>query len=111
MFHRPELLRPVFPRAVFPRAMFSRGDVPPGGVPSGSGPTRDPKAVAEHRLRSIIAVIDTPSMRQDLRRLIDWIAAYLCPPPGEVMRMALRVLRPDAPGVQLASRRRRYNGQ
>ena len=60
------------------------------GVPTGDG-----KPVPEHRLRSIIAVIDSPPMRQDLRRLIDWIAAYTLSPPGEVMRMALRVLRPD----------------
>jgi primosomal protein N' (replication factor Y) len=56
----------------------------------------DAKPVSENRLRSIIAVIDTPPMRQDIRRLIDWIAAYTLSPPGEVMRMALRVLRPDS---------------
>jgi primosomal protein N' (replication factor Y) len=55
----------------------------------------DEKPVPEHRLRSVIAVLDTPAMRQDVRRLIDWIAAYTLSPPGEVMRMALRVLRPE----------------
>ena len=36
-------------------------------------------------------------MRADLRRLVDWIAAYTLAPPGEVLAMALRVnaLRPD----------------
>jgi len=59
-------------------------------VPSGHD-----KPVPEHRLRPIIAIIDTPPMRQDIRRLVDWIAAYTLSPPGEVMRMALRVLRPE----------------
>ena len=51
--------------------------------------------IAANRLKSVIAVVDTPPMRADLRRLIDWMAAYTLSPPGEVMRMALRVLRPD----------------
>jgi primosomal protein N' (replication factor Y) (superfamily II helicase) len=34
-------------------------------------------------------------MGEDLRRLIDWIAAYTLSPPGEVMRMALRVPRQE----------------
>ncbi len=57
----------------------------------------------EHRLRAIIAMIDTPPMRQDIRRLIDWIAAYTLSPPGEVMRMALRVAAPgNRSGLWLA---------
>ena len=48
-----------------------------------------------HRLRPVIAIVDTPPMRYDLRRLVDWMAAYTLSPPGDVMRMALRVLRPD----------------
>ena len=82
-------------------------------------PSVDDKPVPEHRLRSIIAVIDTPPMRRDIRRLIDWIAAYTLSPPGEVMRMALRVLRPETgpasgwrrggplEGVRLTDARRR----
>jgi primosomal protein N' (replication factor Y) len=67
-----------------------------GVVWDGPGPlSGDEKPVAEHRLRSVIAVLDTPPMRQDVRRLVDWIAAYTLSPPGEVMRMALRVLRPE----------------
>ena len=67
-----------------------------GVVWDGPGvPASDEKPVPEHRLRAIIAVIDTPPMREDIRRLIDWIAAYTLSPPGEVMRMALRVLRPE----------------
>ena len=59
------------------------------------GPAAGPP-VADKRLRPISAVIDTPPMAEDLRRLIDWIAAYTLSPPGDVMRMALRVLRPEA---------------
>ena len=55
----------------------------------------DEKPVPAHRLKSVIAVLDTPPMRADLRRMVDWMAAYTLSPPGEVMRMALRVLRPD----------------
>ena len=67
-----------------------------GVVWDGPGlPAAGEKPVPEHRLRSIIAVIDTPPMREDIRRLIDWIAGYTLSPPGDVMRMALRVLRPE----------------
>ncbi len=67
----------------------------------------DNKPVPEHRLRPIIAIIDTPPMRHDIRRLIDWIAGYTLSPPGEVMRMALRVMRPgQRAGRWLAPRRR-----
>jgi primosomal protein N' (replication factor Y) len=56
-------------------------------------------AVGDNRLRPISARIDGPPMRPDLRRLVDWIAAYTLATPGEVLAMALRVnaLRPDAP--------------
>src|SRR3984957_11201962 len=63
------------------------------GAPMGA--LGDAPPVPERKLRSIIAVIDTPPMRSDVRRLIDWIAAYTLSPPGEVMRMALRVQRPE----------------
>ena len=65
----------------------------PMGAPMGA--LGDAPPVPERKLRSIIAVIDTPPMRSDVRRLIDWIAAYTLSPPGEVMRMALRVQRPE----------------
>ncbi len=67
-----------------------------GVVWDAAAPRLDDKPVPEHRLRAMIAIVDTPPMREDLRRLIDWIAAYTLSPPGEVMRMALRVLRPDS---------------
>jgi primosomal protein N' (replication factor Y) len=50
------------------------------------------ETVPAHKLKSVIAVLDTPPMGQALRRFIDWIAAYTLSPPGEVMVMALRVV-------------------
>ena len=47
-----------------------------------------------HKLKPVIARLDTPAMAEPMRRFIDWIAAYTLSPPGEVMAMALRVLRP-----------------
>jgi len=62
------------------------------------GAPSDPEAggVPERKLKPLIAVLDTPPMRADLRRLVDWIASYTLSPPGEVMAMALRVVRPDS---------------
>jgi primosomal protein N' (replication factor Y) len=53
------------------------------------------------RLRPLAAILEAPRMRPDLRRLIDWIAAYTLATPGEVLAMALRVnaLRPEAAPV------------
>jgi primosomal protein N' (replication factor Y) len=48
--------------------------------------------VPDHKLKPVAGVIDTPPMRQALRRFIDWVAAYTLAPPGEVMAMALRVV-------------------
>ncbi len=55
--------------------------------------------VGDNRLRPVSAKLDAPPMREDLRRLIDWIASYTLAAPGEVLAMALRVnaLRPDQP--------------
>ncbi len=51
--------------------------------------------VSGNRLRPLTAIVDTPPMREDLRRLVDWMAAYTLSPPGDVLRMMLRVLRPE----------------
>ena len=50
------------------------------------------EAVPAHKLKSVIAILDTPPMAGSLRRFIDWIAAYTLSPPGDVMAMALRVV-------------------
>ena len=52
----------------------------------------DPNLPAR-KLKSVLAIVDTPPMRENLRRFVDWIAAYTLSPPGEVMAMALRVAR------------------
>ena len=48
-------------------------------------------AVGDNRLRPVSARLDVPPMREDLRKLIDWIAAYTISAPGDVLAMALRV--------------------
>ncbi len=55
------------------------------------------EAVGDNRLRPLAAVVEGPAMRADLRRLVDWIAAYTLAPAGEVLAMALRTnaLRPE----------------
>ncbi len=55
--------------------------------------------VGDNRLRPVSALLDAPPMREDIRRLVDWIAGYTLAAPGEVLAMALRInaLRPDAP--------------
>src|SRR5580704_13790981 len=69
--------------------------------PPGQGPGGDPAdgpgdgGVPERKLKPLIAVIDTPPMRAELRRFVDWIASYTLSPPGEVMAMALRVVSAD----------------
>ena len=50
------------------------------------------EAVPPHKLKAVVAVLDTPPMVEALRRFIDWIAVYTLSPPGEVMAMALRVV-------------------
>ena len=58
-------------------------------------------AVGDNRLKPVSALLDAPPMRPDIRRLVDWIAAYTLALPGEVLAMALRInaLRPDAPAT------------
>ena len=55
------------------------------------------EAVGHNRLRPLTGLVDGPPMRADLRRLVDWIAAYTLAPAGEVLAMALRTnaLRPE----------------
>src|SRR5580658_6611185 len=65
------------------------------GVPDGAGNGAGDHGVPERKLKSLIAVLDTPRMRPDVRRLVDWIASYTLSPPGLVMAMALRVVSPD----------------
>ncbi|MCP5001173.1 MAG: primosomal protein N' [Hyphomicrobiales bacterium] len=55
----------------------------------------DPK-----KLRPISHVFDCSPIATDMRRFLDWVAAYTLSPPGMVVRMALRApaaLEPEAP--------------
>ncbi|MBB3174603.1 primosomal protein N' (replication factor Y) [Endobacter medicaginis] len=52
--------------------------------------TAGARPVSHNRLRPISAVIDAPPMPDDLRRFVDWLAAYTLTPPGLVMAMAMR---------------------
>ncbi len=56
-------------------------------------------SVGDNRLRPVSARVEAPPMRDDIRKLVDWIAAYTLAAPGEVLAMALRInaLRPDTP--------------
>jgi primosomal protein N' (replication factor Y) len=76
-----------------PRVKRPTGSSPVAGS---SGASSDPDGgVPERKLKPLIAVLDTPPMREELRRFVDWIASYTLSPPGEVMAMALRVVTPD----------------
>jgi primosomal protein N' (replication factor Y) (superfamily II helicase) len=43
------------------------------------------------RLKDVAGLVDVPPMTEDLRNLIEWIAAYTLSPPGAVLRMAMSV--------------------
>ncbi len=51
------------------------------------------------KLKPVAEVLAWPRMGEDLRLLVDWIAAYTLAPAGEVLAMALRpfVLEPEPP--------------
>ncbi len=50
--------------------------------------------VDEARLKDVVDALDAPAMTGELRRLVDWIAAYTLAAPGAVLKMAMSV--PDA---------------
>src|SRR5205823_4320884 len=52
------------------------------------------EGVPDGKLKPLAGIIDTPPMRQALRRFVDWVAGYTLSPPGEVMAMALRYVGP-----------------
>ncbi|WP_136658223.1 primosomal protein N' [Nitratireductor sp. XY-223] len=66
--------------------------------------------VDPEKLRPITLAFDCPPIAGDMRRFLDWVAAYTLSPPGLVARMALRApaaFEPEAPteGVRLTERR------
>jgi len=58
-------------------------------------------SVADPKLKSVSAVLDTAPIPPALRRFIDWVAGYTLATPGEVLAMALRVnaLQPETPAA------------
>ena len=62
------------------------------------------------KLRPISEIFDCPPVDRDMRRFVDWIAAYTLSPPGMVARMLLRAPaafdpEPFVDGLQLTSAR------
>jgi len=47
--------------------------------------------VAPAKLKAIAEKLPAPPVAEELRRLIDWVAAYTLSPPGAVLRMAMSV--------------------
>ena len=45
--------------------------------------------VAEKRLKPVAEILPNPAMAEELRRLVDWVAAYTLAPLGTVLRMAM----------------------
>lgn len=82
--------------------VWSHGQGRDVGRESGAWPleptTAGARAVSHNRLRPISAVLEAPPMPADLRRFVDWLAAYTLTPPGLVMAMALRVNALAPPG-------------
>ncbi|MFT8712624.1 MAG: primosomal protein N', partial [Komagataeibacter rhaeticus] len=48
------------------------------------------KDVPTSRLKPVAARLDLPPLPAQLRRFVDWVAAYTLSPPGMVLAMALR---------------------
>src|SRR6478672_4739869 len=44
-----------------------------------------------NRLKDVEAKLDYPALREELRKLVDWVANYTLAPKGMVLRMALRM--------------------
>ncbi|MFC6488596.1 primosomal protein N', partial [Nitratireductor sp. GCM10026969] len=74
-------------------------EVPPGAilrVPLGPREVAgvawdgDGEAVDSKKLKEISQVFDCPPLPAEMRRFIEWVAAYTLSPPGMVARMALR---------------------
>ena len=48
-------------------------------------------SIADARLKPIAARLDCPPLPAELRRFVDWVAAYTLTPPGAVLRMCMSV--------------------
>ncbi|MCB1420241.1 MAG: primosomal protein N', partial [Notoacmeibacter sp.] len=68
------------------------------------------EAVNASRLKAVSQLFDCPPVRPDMRRFIDWVAAWTLSPPGMVARMALRVPAAFDPEPPVAGIRMTGNG-
>ena len=58
-----------------------------GVVWDGAG---DEGGVEASRLKDVAGRLDAPAFRAELRRFVDWVAAYSLAPPGTVLRPSAR---------------------
>lgn len=68
-----------------------------------------PSSVDPSRLRPVTVRFDCPPLSVEMRRFVDWVAAYAVAPPGMVVRMVLRA--PGALDPQAPSEALRYSGR
>ena len=64
------------------------------------------QTVSAAKLKYVAAKLDAPRMREPLRRVIDWVAAYTLSPHGLVLRMAVHMpalSQPDSPRTAFRS--------
>ncbi len=62
------------------------------------GPGRD--SVPLHKMKTVLAMLDTPCLPHDSARFVDWVAGYTLAPTGAVLRMVMSVpgaLQPPKP--------------
>ncbi|MBB1093896.1 DEAD/DEAH box helicase, partial [Rhodopseudomonas palustris] len=59
------------------------------GVVWAENPNPDPRL--HNRLKDVAEKLDVPPLREELRRLVDWVANYTLSPRGQVLRMTLRM--------------------
>jgi primosomal protein N' (replication factor Y) len=50
-----------------------------------------PQPRLDNRLKDVAAKLDIPPLKPELRKFVDWVAAYTLAPRGMVLRMALRM--------------------
>ncbi|MBB5045520.1 primosomal protein N' (replication factor Y) [Rhodopseudomonas rhenobacensis] len=59
------------------------------GVVWADNPNPDPRL--HNRLKDVDSKLEVPRFREELRRLVDWVANYTLSPRGQVLRMTLRM--------------------
>ena len=59
------------------------------GVVWADNPTPNPRL--DNRLKDVVAKLDIPPLRPELRKFVDWVSGYTLSPRGMVARMTLRM--------------------